>query len=346
MNEPPESPPAELLPPETEPAPIAERRRLTAAEFLELAEVPPEVEWFANLDNPNTRRAYRVDVADFMEFAGIAEPGEFRLVTRAHVIAWRKSLEARELSSSTIRRKLAALSSLFNFLYDRNAVALNPVRGVRRPMDGANQGHTPAIGDAQALRLLSTPDEDTLVGKRDRAILSVLLFHALRREEVCKLRVRDLQEREGQREGLPHFFVRGKGGKVRFVPVDPGSQLRIRQYLAAAGHVDDLSGPMFRPTRNNATGDLRKPLSTEMIAVLVRRYSTKAGIGERGIAPHSLRATAGTNALEGGADLNEVRRWMGHANVSTTTLYDKRRERPEDSPTFKVNYRRRKVEDA
>jgi len=179
------------------------------------------------------------------------------------------------------------------------------------------------------------------VGKRDRAILAVLLFHALRREEVCKLRVRDLQKREG----LPHFFVRGKGGKVRFVPVDPGTQLRIREYLAVAGHGDDYSGPMFRPTQNNATGDLQKPLSTEMIAVLVRRYSTKAGIGEHGIAPHSLRATAGTNALEGGADLNEVRRWMGHANVSTTTLYDKRRERPEDSPTFKINYRRRKADE-
>ena len=67
---------------------------------------------------------------------------------------------------------------------------------------------------------------------------------------------------------------------------------------------------------------------------LVRRYSAKAGIGDGGVAPHSLRATAGTNALEGGADLNEVRSWMGHANVSTTTLYDKRRERPEDSPHF------------
>ena len=63
------------------------RRRLTAEEFQGLAEVPPEVEWFANLTNANTRRAYRVDVGQFMDFAGIRWPEEFRLVTRAHVIA-------------------------------------------------------------------------------------------------------------------------------------------------------------------------------------------------------------------------------------------------------------------
>jgi len=323
-----------------EPASIASRRRLTDAEFLELAAVPPEVEWFANIDNPNTRRAYQRDVSEFMEFTGIREPGEFRFVTRAHVIAWRKSLEARELAASTIRRKLAAISSLFNFLCEENAVAMNPVKGVKRPMEGANQGHTPAIGDAQALRLLSTPDEKTLIGRRDRAILSVLLFHALRREELCKLRVRDLQEREG----LPHLFIRGKGGKVRFVPIEAGTQRLIREYLLVSGHADDWPGPLFRPTRNNVTGELRKPLDPCTIRNLVRRYSVKAGIGDVGVSPHSLRATAGTNALEGGADLNEVRGWMGHANVSTTTLYDKRRERPEDSPTFKVNYRRRKKE--
>jgi integrase/recombinase XerD len=54
--------------------------------------------------------------------------------------------------------------------------------------------------------------------------------------------------------------------------------------------------------------------------------------------PHALRATAATNALDNGADIAKVQEWLGHANVSTTRLYDKRRSRPEDSPTFKVRY--------
>jgi hypothetical protein len=95
---------------------------LTRAEFQQLAEVPPEVEWFANIDNARTRRAYRIDLRDFMQFVGIQRPEEFRIVTRAHVLAWRKHLEARQLSGATIRRKLAALSSLFEYLCDQNAV--------------------------------------------------------------------------------------------------------------------------------------------------------------------------------------------------------------------------------
>ena len=85
-----------------------DRRGLTAAEFQGLSAVPAEAEWFANIDNPRTRRAYRIDIHEFMGFVGIGRPEEFRTVTRAHVLAWRKDLEGRELSGTTIRRKLAA----------------------------------------------------------------------------------------------------------------------------------------------------------------------------------------------------------------------------------------------
>ena len=107
-------------------------RLLTRAEFRGLAEVPAEVEWFANLDNPRTRAAYKIDVGEFMRFIGIATPKEFRDVTRSHVLAWRKSLEVRQLQPATIRRKLSALASLFDYLCEKNAIATNPVDGVRR----------------------------------------------------------------------------------------------------------------------------------------------------------------------------------------------------------------------
>ena len=70
-------------------------RLLTRAEFRGLAHVPAEAEWFANITNPNTRRAYLNDVRGFMRFVGIQEPEEFRIVTRSHVIAWRKTLETK-----------------------------------------------------------------------------------------------------------------------------------------------------------------------------------------------------------------------------------------------------------
>lgn len=172
----------------TEIALAAAPRALTTPEFQGLAAMPAEMEWFANIDNPRTRRAYKTDLADFMSFVGIQAPEEFRIVTRAHLIAWRRSLEERGLSTPTIRRKLSALSSLFSHLCDSNAVTHNPVLGVKRPRSETVEGKTPAIGDGQARALLDAPLADTLKGKRDRAILATFLFHGLRCNELCQLR--------------------------------------------------------------------------------------------------------------------------------------------------------------
>ena len=151
-------------------------RRLTSAEFQQLASVPAAVEWFANIDNPRTRRAYQNDLEDFCSFVGLTGADEFRAVTRAHVLAWRAQLETRGLAGATIRRKLAALASLFDHLLENNAVAGgNPVHGVKRPKIETNEGKTPALGDDQAKRLLDAPDTETVKGVRDRAILAVLL---------------------------------------------------------------------------------------------------------------------------------------------------------------------------
>ena len=312
-------------------------RALTASEFQGLAEVPPELEWFANIANAKTRRAYQLDVKDFTAFVGISRPEEFRIVTRAHLIAWRQELEQRQLAPSTIRRKLSAISSLFDYLCEKNAVLHNPVDGVKRPKANNNEGLTPALGDAQARALLDAPPADTLKGQRDRAILATLLYHGLRREELCKLRVRDLE----QREGVLHLRVSGKGDKIRFVPVAAKAARLIKEYLEVAGHGTDLTGPLFRPVKNNSTGTLNKPLNPASVyQEVVRRYGKQVGINAdvHGFCVHSLRATAATNALEHNADIAKVQEWLGHANVSTTRLYDKRKNRPEDSPTFRVEY--------
>ena len=319
---------AAQLPAEIAPA----NRLLTAAEFHRLADVPPEVEWFANLSNPSTRRAYENAVRDFMRFTGIKRPEEFRTVTRAHIIAWRDTLTARGLGGSTIRHRLASLASLFEYLCERNAVTHNPVKGVERPRTESGEGKTPAIGDHQARELLAAPQEDSIKGKRDRAILSTLMFHALRREELCKLKVRDFRH---ARKGVPHFKVSGKGGKTRYLPLHPGTHALIHDYLDAAGHSEDDAGALFRPVRNNRTGKLEGAITADGVYKLVRAYSEQLGFE---IGAHALRATAATNALDHQADIAKVQEWLGHANIATTRIYDHRRTRAEDSPTFKVAY--------
>src|ERR1700726_4897810 len=97
------------LPPDTHsdpqlPTPVTSTERLlTAAEFHRLAEVPPELEWFANITNRGTRRIYKNSITDFMRFTGILRPEEFRIVTRAHVIAWRDDLARRQYDPQPAR---------------------------------------------------------------------------------------------------------------------------------------------------------------------------------------------------------------------------------------------------
>ena len=139
----------------------------------------------------------------------------------------------------TVRHRLAALSSLFEYLCDKNAVTHNPVKGVKRPRAESGEGKSPAIGDHQARDLLAAPDEDTIKDKRNRAILSTLLYHALRREELCKLKVKDFRH---ARSGVPHLNVSGKGDKTRYLPLHPGTNALIHEYLEAAGHGADDNG--------------------------------------------------------------------------------------------------------
>lgn len=293
----------------------AGERRLTATEFQQLADVPAAVEWFANIDNPRTRRAYQIDLADFCGFVGLTGADEFRAVTRAHVLAWRAQLETRGLAGATIRRKLAALAALFDHLLENNAVAGgNPVHGVKRPRIESNEGKTPALGDGQAKLLLEAPDVETLKGMRDRTILAVLLYHGLRREEAAQLMTGDLQERRG----IKHLQVRGKGGKTRYLPLHPVAADRIYEYLERDNEREPGNGPLFRSIRGKTTG---AGVTGNGIYKVVAQWARVAGIDVDGIGVHGLRATAATNALENDADIAKVQVCSGQLIPDTALSF-------------------------
>jgi site-specific recombinase XerD len=91
--------------------------------------------------------------------------------------------------------------------------------------------------------------------------------------------------------------------------------------------------------KNNTNGRLDEAMTTDGVYWVVQQYARKIGIGDiERLGVHSLRATAATNALDHEADIAKVQEWLGHANIFTTRLYDRRKTRPEDSPTFKVAY--------
>jgi len=206
---------------------ILQPTSLAATPFQALADIPsgarmvrqsPQPEYPERLPPgfPGSRR--------FHGLCGVAAAGAVPSDNpRAHVIAWHEDLTRRGLAHTSIRRKPAALSSLYAYLCERYAVLHIPVLGVKHLRSMNRDGVTPAPGDHQACRLLEAQSAEMLTGKRDRAILATLLYHALRREELCALKVVDIQ----QREGVPHPRVAGRGVKVRYLPATPTALRRM-----------------------------------------------------------------------------------------------------------------------
>jgi integrase/recombinase XerD len=171
-------------------------------------------------------------------------------------------------------------------------------------------------------------------GLRDRAILSVGLQVGLRRAEIASLKVADFH----MNRGYDSLKVVRKGGKKGSLAIHPQTAERIRRYIEEAEHGEDLEGPLFRPVRGNQRAtETRRHLHPDEIDRILRKYAKRIGL-ERGYSAHSMRATFITTALDNGASLEDVQRAAGHADPSTTKLYDRRGYNPEKSASFFANY--------
>ncbi len=306
-----------------------------ATKLQALAAIPEEEVWLASQKSARTRNAYRQDVVQFMRTLGIASPEQLRQVDHRAVIAWEQIMREQDgAAPSTVRRRLAALSSLFKHLVRHGAASRNPVVDVTRPNINREEGSTLAFSKAQARKLLDAPAEGTLAGLRDRAILSVGLQVGLRRAEIAALRVGDLH----QNRGFDALRLTRKGGRRDALAINPQTATRIRAYLARGGHGVEHDGPLFRPLRGNGKPhDPAGRLDPDTIDRLVRKYSARIGLA-RGYSAHSMRATFITTALENGAQLEDVQKAAGHRDPSTTKLYDRRGYNPEKAASFFATY--------
>lgn len=315
---------------------LSQSDQLPANTVLEsLAAIPEEEVWLASQKSGRTRLAYKRDVSHFMRVIGISCPEQLRQVDHRAVIAWEVHMRETEgLQSSTIRRRLSALSSLFSHLVRHGAAADNPVREVVRPAINRHQGKTLAFSKRQSRAILDAPRPPSVTWLRDRAILAVGLQVGFRRAEIVGLKVKDLH----QNRGFDSLWVTRKRNKRDSVAIHPQVAQRIRDYLTAFRHGNDLDGPLFRPVRRNAAGQpIRRHLAPDAVDRILRSYAGKIGVG-RGYSAHSMRATFITTALDNGANLEDVQRDVGHADPSTTKLYDRRGHNPEKSASFFANY--------
>jgi len=265
------------------PVPIAGSSGARVATLDRLAEIPEEEIWLQKQKSPRTRRAYRLDVQHFMRTLSITSPEELRQADHKAVIAWERFMhESEHAASSTIRRRLAALSSLYKHLVRHGHAARNPVGEVERPAINRDEGSTLAFSKAEAHRLLDLPAEDTIAGLRDRAILSVGLQVGLRRAEIAALKVGDLH----QNRGYASFRVIRKRDRRDALAINPQTAARLRAYLKAAGHAGNSDEPLFRSLQHNGKqGAERWHMEPDAIDDMVRKCASELGF-DRGYLVH------------------------------------------------------------
>ena len=265
-----------------------------------------------SVSSPITRRVYSMALDEFLAwFKQEPRPGGF---CKATVSAWRASLEARGLGSSSIIIRMSAVRKLAAEAADNGLLAPELAAGISRVKSvkstGIRVGNWLSLKQAQAL--LSAPDIATVKGLRDRAILAVLLGCGLRRSEVAALTFDHVQQRDGR---WCIVDLKGKHGRVRTMPMPTWVKVAIDTWASAAGLAD---GYQFRPV-NRADRVAGERLGEKVVWQMLQVHA--AAVGVPGIAPHDLRRTCAKLCRAAGGELEQIQLLLGHASVQTTERY-------------------------
>jgi integrase/recombinase XerD len=259
----------------------------------------------------HTRRSYDLALSRFLEwYRQAGSPG----LVRATVQRYRSTLENAGLSPSSVNvhlsaiRKLAAEAAENALLAPEIAAGIARIRGARRLGVRAGNWLTPE----EATALLNQPDRTTLIGRRDRAILALLIGCGIRRAELVSLDCDNFQLRDS-RWVLPDLA--GKGSRLRTIPVPGWVKQMVNEWLTSAEIAD---GPVFRSL--NKAGRVRDSrLSEDTVWTLVREYGAR--LGKVRLAPHDLRRTCAKLCRASGGNLEQIQFLLGHASIQTTERY-------------------------
>ena len=223
-------------------------------------------------------------------------------------------LAEQNYSAATMARKIATLRSFYKWALKFNHVEANPMVLIRTPRQSKRLPK--AITVEQIEQLLSAPDDQDVLGARDRAMLETLYSTGIRVSELVDLNVEDMDE------GAEAVRVRGKGKKERVVPLGSHALAAIRQYRSVLVNDERFSGAWTtdateHPLFINKHGGR---LSSRSVRRKLDKYLRQVGL-DPSISPHTLRHSFATHLLDNGADLRCVQELLGHQSLSTTQAY-------------------------
>ena len=287
-----------------------ERRRLPKA-VLRLPDLDQAKSAVLNsLSSTDAHRGYRHAIEEFVEWYCSERRLSF---SKSVVLRYRIHLESRHLAPGTINlrlgavRRLACEASDCGLLSPDLAAGIRRVKGVKKIVRLANW-----LRPEQSQRLWNAPDFQQVKGKRDRALLAVLLACGLRRHEAVNLDFGHIQQRE---EHWAIVDLMGKGGHVRTVPVPDWVRSELELWLNAAG-ID--RGRLFR--RVNKVGKAwGEGMTVKAVWHIVKESARTIGVAK--LAPHDLRRTCARLCHASGGELEQIQFLLGHVSVQTTERY-------------------------
>jgi len=234
---------------------------------------------------------------------------KLRDVNGERVKAYLAFLGTQSYSKSTIARKLATLRSFYKFCLRRGYIKTHPLASIRTPKQDKRLPKFLEIDDIT--KLLATPDDHSLLGARDRAMLEVMFSTGVRVSELVDLNFSEV-DFPGQT-----IRVRGKGKKQRTAPIGSTAIAAIQKYLELR-RADARSSAFDQEALFvNKHG---QRLSTRSVRRKLDKYLAQCGL-DPSISPHTLRHSFATHMLNNGADLRSVQELLGHQSLSTTQVY-------------------------
>jgi integrase/recombinase XerC len=266
----------------------------------------------------HTLRNYLSDLAQFNDFLcppdanGSRPPCDITQVDHIVIREYLSRLYKENRKKASIARKLATLRTFFRFLCREQVLEANPARLVSSPR---LEKRLPKVVSVQEMiQFLETPDPNTVLGRRDRAILELMYSAGLRVAELTGLNLEDVD--------YEHECVRvlGKGRRERIVPFGGTARATLLAYLEVRDNLLDSRQSAKEKNRAIFLNYQGGRISARSVGRMVEKYVRECALAHD-ISPHSLRHSFATHLLSAGADLRAIQELLGHARLSTTQIY-------------------------
>jgi len=266
----------------------------------------------------HTLRNYRSDMEQFYDYlAPVDNNGnrrhvEIKQIDNITIREYMSTLYQAKKKKTSIARKLATLRTFFNWLCREQVLDVNPARLVSRPR--IEQKLPNHLTIEETIRFIETPELDTVLGKRDRAILELLYSTGMRVSELVGLNLDDIDFKNRS------IRVRGKGRKERIVPFGSKALEMLELYLSVRGELLVEAPEEQRDVAALFLNYQGTRITTRSVGRMIDKY-IKICSDLHHISPHSLRHSFATHLLDAGADLRAIQELLGHARLSTTQQY-------------------------